>query len=645
MAEAFVVSDAAEARQCVHYLKERRISSETFLPLDRMQDPKDGGFHLLTQGSRVRRLATLCVQHNEKFLQRQEGWRETGPNAIDRTVSHLLNGTIIADSLEEAKKTAFNDARKRGLKPRVVTLDGEVIAPNGNMSVRSLGAAGLVEFGGAEQLEEMRKQERKLLEADKDLATLEDESGKKQQQEAELKEQAREVEGQHQAMEQLLRRLDAAQTAEQKLIQRLAEQAEAASAKVDGSTGDMQKLQLEREKLESELLKLGKKHFQKLNQELGVDDVREVITRGQAERSKLQTELEQFEDFFRQLQAEEQRAEQRLRSGGRLETLQRDLEQYQRDIEAAQKRQNELEERGKVEAERCEAVRLRLREATLAKEKFDVDIRSRRSEIQQLKVQLEDARRRLKKQNEKVRILLSFKCTMFRECSEKLIEVPLISSDPAAMEQVLSREQDLDDMAFQDLEAACRSIVVDYSLLPPDKQELAEQTKVFDAKNVEAEYVLLVAEIIRELEELSPNMRAPEECSTEEEKLREIRHQADEASVESQRLSRGFEAVKAERIARFMKCFKHVEANVHPYYKSLTSYDGFDGGSAYLDLDDAEEPYNGGITFTACPPGKRFFPMELLSGGERSMASMALLFAMHSYQPPPFMILDEVDAP
>merc|ERR1740138_139362 len=47
----------------------------------------------------------------------------------------------------------------------------------------------------------------------------------------------------------------------------------------------------------------------------------------------------------------------------------------------------------------------------------------------------------------------------------------------------------------------------------------------------------------------------------------------------------------------------------------------------------------------ACPPGKRFFPMELLSGGEKSMASMALLFAMHSYKTPPFMILDEVDAP
>jgi len=150
---------------------------------------------------------------------------------------------------------------------------------------------------------------------------------------------------------------------------------------------------------------------------------------------------------------------------------------------------------------------------------------------------------------------------------------------------------------------------------------------------------------VQELAGLNPNMRAPEECDAEEEKLKEIRSQASEASLESQRLMREFEGVKSERVARFMKCFKHVEAHLQPYYKDLTSYDGFEGGAAYLDLDDAEEPYNGGITFTACPPGKRFFPMELLSGGERSMASMALLFAMHSYKPPPFMILDEVDAP
>merc|ERR1712137_1224204 len=140
-------------------------------------------------------------------------------------------------------------------------------------------------------------------------------------------------------------------------------------------------------------------------------------------------------------------------------------------------------------------------------------------------------------------------------------------------------------------------------------------------------------------------MKAVDECAAEESKLDDIKKQTEVANQESQRVAKEFEVVKVERTARFVECFKHVEANVHPIFKDLTSYDGFEGGSAYLDLDDAEEPYNGGITFTACPPGKRFFPMELLSGGEKSMASMALLFAMHSYQPPPFMILDEVDAP
>jgi len=202
-------------------------------------------------------------------------------------------------------------------------------------------------------------------------------------------------------------------------------------------------------------------------------------------------------------------------------------------------------------------------------------------------------------------------------------------------------------MSLKDLEAACKTIKLDFSGLPADKKDLAEQARarVFDTTTVESEYAAQIAEITKELEGLNPNMHAPDECEAEEGKLQEIRRQADEAGRESQRLLRAFEAVKAERVSRFMKCFKAVEAKVHPCYKELTSYDGYEGGSAYLDLDDSEEPYKGGITFTACPPGKRFFPMDLLSGGERSMASLALLFAMHSYNSPPFMILDEVDAP
>lgn len=65
---------------------------------------------------------------------------------------------------------------------------------------------------------------------------------------------------------------------------------------------------------------------------------------------------------------------------------------------------------------------------------------------------------------------------------------------------------------------------------------------------------------------------------------------------------------------------------------------------SYLDMEDGDEPYLNGIKYHAMPPLKRFRDMEHLSGGEKTMAALALLFAVHSYQPSPFFVLDEVDA-
>ncbi|CAE7241710.1 psm1 [Symbiodinium natans] len=179
MSDAFVVKDAAAARRCVQHLKESRIAAETFLPLDRMQEDRQvTSLSSLTERHPGRRLATACVQHNEKFLHRQEAWRETAPAAIDRTVTFLLQGVIITDTLDQAKQTSYVDAKKKSLMPRVVTLDGEVIAPNGNMSVKAL-PAHRVEFGGHEQLHQLREKESKLDQVTKDLATLEEESERK----------------------------------------------------------------------------------------------------------------------------------------------------------------------------------------------------------------------------------------------------------------------------------------------------------------------------------------------------------------------------------------------------------------------------------------------------------------------------------
>merc|ERR1719215_2297447 len=96
-----------------------------------------------------------------------------------------------------------------------------------------------------------------------------------------------------------------------------------------------------------------------------------------------------------------------------------------------------------------------------------------------------------------------------------------------------------------------------------------------------------------------------------------------------------------------MDCFTKVSEEISLVYQRLTSNTAglhADGGSAFLDLEDTEDPFNGGIKFTAMPPAKRFRDMHLLSGGEKTLAAMALLFAVHAFQRPPFMVLDEVDA-
>lgn len=104
-----------------------------------------------------------------------------------------------------------------------------------------------------------------------------------------------------------------------------------------------------------------------------------------------------------------------------------------------------------------------------------------------------------------------------------------------------------------------------------------------------------------------------------------------------------FNYIKKKRSEMFMQCFTKISSAIGSIYKELTQES--DGeGNAFLILDNTAEPYNSGVQFHVMPPKKRFREIGLLSGGEKTMASLSLIFALHSFKPAPFYVFDELDS-
>ncbi len=142
------------------------------------------------------------------------------------------------------------------------------------------------------------------------------------------------------------------------------------------------------------------------------------------------------------------------------------------------------------------------------------------------------------------------------------------------------------------------------------------------------------------IRQLGPiNQEAPDDFRESEERHAFLTEQIQDLTEAEAQLQSAITELNGEIRTRFRATFSQVDAAFGNYFTAF-----FGGGAARLNLLDPDDIIESGIEIEAQPPGKRVSTLSLLSGGERSLTAVALLFSLLSVNPAPFCVLDEVDA-
>ena len=220
-------------------------------------------------------------------------------------------------------------------------------------------------------------------------------------------------------------------------------------------------------------------------------------------------------------------------------------------------------------------------------------------------------------------------------------------------EEIRSLEKDLNlgEIKIEELKSLSNSSVVEKQKFITEAEILQKQIQseygelqtVLDKLEPEFDLAFIENEIERfnkQIESIGPiNLAAKEEFKIEEERNQEIESQLNELNKAIETLQSAIKKIDQESRTKFQDTLDSVNSEIAKLFPKL-----FGGGHAKLELT-GEDVLESGVVLKAMPPGKKNVSVSQLSGGEKAMSAIAMVFSFFSLNPSPFCILDEIDAP
>jgi structural maintenance of chromosome 4 len=143
----------------------------------------------------------------------------------------------------------------------------------------------------------------------------------------------------------------------------------------------------------------------------------------------------------------------------------------------------------------------------------------------------------------------------------------------------------------------------------------------------------------KELKKMKPNMAAIEEFKKKETVFLERAQELEEITKQRDCFKNQYEEIREQRLREFKDGFITIARKLKEMYRMITM-----GGDAELEYIDSLDPFSEGVTFAVRPNKKSWKKISNLSGGEKTLSSLALIFALHYYKPSPLYVMDEIDA-
>ncbi|RMY59679.1 hypothetical protein D0865_01946 [Hortaea werneckii] len=581
-----VVDTVEVGQQCIEYLRKNNLGRANFILLDRLPQ-RD--LSSIETPENVPRLFDLVKSKHDRFRP---------------AFYSVLQNTLVAKDLDQANRIAYGAKRWR-----VVTLDGQLIDKSGTMS----GGGTKVAKGGmsSKLSSDVTREQVAKMEVDRDA--LEKEYAELQERQRELQGQLSEVQAKIPQLETQAQKLSLEVESierniadSRKHVQELSAEARPEKedkTKIAGLEKNIAKMQKEVEKLQAETAGIEEEVAELQEKIMEVGGVQLRLQKGKVDGLKEQ--IDTLSENMSAAEVAKAKAEkQKSKHESALADAEKELEKVVRDL-------GKVEEDVQNQSKDTSGFRKQAEEAEQALEEKKEQLQALKTDLDALIEELNETRgvevemRNKLEENQKVLLDNQKRLKYWQEKLSKLtlqnVSEEGEEKDPEPMPE-LSRDE-LEDLNKEDLKASIASL-----------EERTTSSQHIEL-SVLAEYRRRVTEHATRLADLTTALTARDTAKKRTDDLRRL------------------------RLEGFMEGFSLISLRLKEMYQMITM-----GGNAELELVDSLDPFSEGILFSVMPPKKSWKNIGNLSGGEKTLSSLALVFALHHYKPTPLYVMDEIDA-